>query len=100
MAENTFHNALGGNSADQLRGLVHRIERLDEEIKALNGDKGELYKEANATGFCKKTLRKLVQRRRMDKAEVLESDSMLELYEAALTSGEQEERAKEKDPFD
>ncbi len=100
VAENNYHNALGGNSADQLRAYVHRIERLEEEISGLNDDKRDLYVEIKGTGFCKKTIRKLVMRRKKDSAELNEEDDLLELYEAALISGELAERESEKDPFD
>ena len=77
---------LGDNSlaAGQLSAYVSRIERLEEEIKGLNDDKGTIYAEAKACGLCKKTLRKLIARRQKDSAEVREEDLLLELYESAI----------------
>lgn len=78
---------------------MHRVERLEEEIDGLNGDKREIYAEAKAVGLCKKTIRKLIQRRRKDKTELQEADALLDLYEMALLSGEQIE-ADDRDPLD
>lgn len=76
----------GGSTvaADQLASYVNRIERLEEEVAEMNGDKSEIYKEAKACGFDVKTLRALIKRRRMDRADRQEADALLELYEAAL----------------
>lgn len=86
MTEST-HNALAGNSADQLRGYIHRIERLDVEITELNGDKREVYAEVKACGFDKKIMRQLIARRRLDAGELEEADALLELYEQVLKTG-------------
>jgi uncharacterized protein (UPF0335 family) len=69
---------------DHLRALVERIERVEEEIKALNQDKSEIYKEAKSHGFDVKVMRKVVSARRMDKAEREEIDTLFDLYMAAV----------------
>lgn len=75
----------GHNSgAGQLRAFVERIERLEEEIKSMNADKSEIYKEAKATGFNVKVLRKVVSARRQDYSERQEIDSLFDMYMAAL----------------
>ena len=79
-----FHNALGGNSADQLRGYVSKIERLEEEINGLNDDKRDIYRESKSCGFDARILKKLIARRRKDRSDVQEEDEMLDLYEAAM----------------
>lgn len=79
----------GHNSgAGQLRALVERIERLDEEISTLNTDKSEVYKEAKATGFNVKVLRKVIAARRLDTAERQETEALFDMYMAALEGGE------------
>lgn len=78
------HNSIGGVAADQLRAYITRIERLEEEVSGLNADKREIYAEAKAAGFDKKTMRKLIIRRSKDETEIYEEDALLELYEAAL----------------
>lgn len=68
----------------QLRAFVERIERLEEEISTLNADKSEVYKEAKATGFDVKVLRKVIAARRMDRSERQEAETLFDLYMAEL----------------
>ncbi len=81
------HNVLGGNSADQLRAYVVRIEQLNNDIRDLNVDKREIYAEVKACGFDKRVIRHLVARRLLDPTERAEGDALLELYEQILTTG-------------
>lgn len=74
-------------AADQLRAFVERIERLETEIKDLNADKSEIYKEAKANGWDVKALRALIAERRADPASVAELDAILDLYRSALADG-------------
>ena len=69
---------------DQLRAFIERIERLEEEIKALNGDKSEVYAEAKGNGFDVPTIKKIVRIRKLDHAERQEQDALLDLYMSAL----------------
>jgi len=68
----------------QLRSFFERIERINEEIDALNNDKSEVYAEAKATDFDVKVMRIVLQRRKMDSAEVMERDTLIDLYESVL----------------
>ena len=68
----------------QLRAIVERIERLEEEKKALADDIKEVYGEAKANGFDTKTLRKVVTLRKKDRSEREEEEAMLDLYMNAL----------------
>ncbi len=74
----------GGIAADRLRSIVERIERLEEERKALSGDIKDIYGEAKASGFDVKALRALISLRRKEPAEIEEQDSLLHLYRRAL----------------
>jgi uncharacterized protein (UPF0335 family) len=74
----------GGIAADRLRSIVERIERLEEEKKALANDIKDIYGEAKASGFDVKALRALIMLRRKEPAEVEEQDSLLTLYRRAL----------------
>lgn len=65
---------------DQLRAFVQRVERIEEEIKTLNDDKSDIYKEAAAVGFDKKTLKKVVARRKVDDSQRQEEDALFEIY--------------------
>lgn len=69
---------------NQLRTIVERVERLNEEIDALNGDKKDVYAEAKANGFDVKALKAVVAERRKDPAAVAEFDALVDLYKAAL----------------
>jgi len=75
---------VGGVAAGQLRSFVERIERLEEEKKALAGDIKEVYAEAKGNGFDTKILRKVISIRKLEDAERQEQESLLELYMAAL----------------
>jgi uncharacterized protein (UPF0335 family) len=79
----------------QLKSLVERIERLEEEKKTIAGDIKEVYAEAKANGFDTKILRKVISLRKKDAAEREEEESMLDVYLAALgmIPGESEEAA-------
>lgn len=68
----------------QLRALVERIERLEEEKAAISGDIKEVYAEAKANGFDTKVLRKIISLRKMDTNERQELDAMIDVYLAAL----------------
>ena len=74
----------GNFSADQLNQIVARIERLEEEKKALADDIREVYAVAKAHGFDTKILRQVIKLRKMDRAELAEQESLLEIYMDAL----------------
>ena len=74
----------GGVAVDRLRSLVERIERLDEEKKAIASDIKDVYAEAKSAGFDIKVLRWLIRLRKQDAAEVEEQETMLDVYRRAL----------------
>lgn len=76
----------GDNSVarEQLRSIVDRIERIEEEIAERNADKRDVYAEAKANGFDVKVLKKVVADRRKDSAEREEFETIYHLYAAAL----------------
>jgi uncharacterized protein (UPF0335 family) len=69
---------------DQLKSIVERIERLEEEKQALADDIKEVYAEAKGNGFDTKVLRKIVSIRKQDHNERMEQEALLELYLTAL----------------
>ena len=79
----------------QLKSIVERIERLEEEKKTIAADIKEVYAEAKANGFDTKILRKVISLRKKDAAEREEEESMLDVYMAALgmIPGDSEEAA-------
>jgi uncharacterized protein (UPF0335 family) len=74
----------GGLAADRLRSLVDRIERLEEERKALGSDIKDIYAEAKSAGFDIKVLRQLIRIRKQEPAEVEEAETLLDVYRRAL----------------
>jgi uncharacterized protein (UPF0335 family) len=75
---------IGGIAVERLRSFIERIERLEEEKRALSGDLKEVYAEAKGTGFEPKIMRQIIKIRKMDKDEVDEEESLLDLYKRAL----------------
>ncbi|MEM1285315.1 MAG: GapR family DNA-binding domain-containing protein [Pseudomonadota bacterium] len=71
-------------AAGQLRGLIERIERLEEEKRAIADDIKDVYGEAKSNGFDTKVLRQVVRIRKQDQAERQEQEALLDLYLAAL----------------
>lgn len=71
-------------SAEQLRLLIERIERLEEEKKGIADDIKDVYGEAKSTGFDAKTIRTIVRLRKMEKHQLDEQDALLEIYRTAL----------------
>ena len=83
-AVETTDTKTGGIAADRLRSIVERIERLEEERKALGGDIRDIYAEAKSAGFDVKVLRQLIRVRRQEPADVEEQETMLDVYRRAL----------------
>ena len=73
-----------GVARDQLRTIVERIERLEEEKKSIADDIKDVYAEAKANGFDTKALRKIVAIRKQDQNERMEQEAVLDTYMAAL----------------
>lgn len=78
------HNSVGGIAGDQLRSFIERIERLEEEKKALAHDIHEVYSEAKSTGFDTKIMRQVIRLRAMDKDDLDEQETLLNVYRRAL----------------
>jgi uncharacterized protein (UPF0335 family) len=75
---------VGGIAGDRLKSFVERIERLEEEKKALANDIKEVYAEAKGTGFDIKIMRQIIRMRRMDKDDLDEQETLLDVYRRAL----------------
>ena len=78
----------GGITADRLRSIVERIERLEEERKALASDIKDIYSEAKSAGFDVKVLRQLIRVRKQEPAEVEEQETLLDVYRRAIGMAE------------
>ena len=79
-AEQTAHRF----AKDQLKAFVERVERLEEEKKAIADDIRDVYAEAKGTGFDVKALRAIVRMRKEDADERREHETILETYMHAL----------------
>lgn len=75
---------IGGVSAQQLRLMVEKIERLEEEKTQMSEHIKDAYAEAKAEGFDTKTIKTVLKLRRMKPEEVNEQEELLELYLSAL----------------
>lgn len=73
-----------GIARDQLRAFIERIERLEEEKKAISDDIKEVYAEAKGSGFDTKVMRQIVRIRKQDRNERAEQEAILDLYMHAL----------------
>jgi uncharacterized protein (UPF0335 family) len=73
-----------GFAKEQLKSLVERVERLEEERAALGVDIREVYAEAKGQGFDTKIVRQVVKLRRLDRADRQEQEALLDLYLSAL----------------
>ena len=77
MSKNAF-------AKDQLKSLVERVERLEEEKSALASDIREVYAEAKGHGFDTKIMRAIVRLRKVDSSQREEQEALMELYMQAL----------------
>jgi uncharacterized protein (UPF0335 family) len=75
---------VGGIAGDRLKSFIERIERLEEERKTLGDDIKEVYAEAKGTGFDTKIMRQLIRIRKMDKDDLDEQETLLDVYKRAL----------------
>ncbi|MBK8456448.1 MAG: DUF2312 domain-containing protein [Phyllobacteriaceae bacterium] len=71
-------------AAGQLRAFIERIERLEEDKKAIADDIKDVYAEMKGTGFDTKAVRAIVRLRKQEETERQEAEAILDLYKAAL----------------
>ena len=75
---------IGGLAVDRLRSLIERIERLEEEQKALSSDIRDIFAEAKGAGFDVKIMKEIIKLRKMNVADRDEKEFLLETYRKAL----------------
>ncbi len=71
-------------AGERLRSIIERIERLEEERKALANDIKDIYSEAKSAGFDVKVIRQLIRIRKQEPAEVEEQETLLDVYRRAI----------------
>jgi len=74
----------GGVAKDQLKSIIERIERLEEEKAGIASDIKDIFAEAKGNGYDVKTLRKVISLRKQDAAERDEQEHLLDTYLRAL----------------
>ncbi|MDA5194876.1 DUF2312 domain-containing protein [Govanella unica] len=75
---------VGGIAGEALRNFIERIERLEEEKKALADDIKDVFAESKAHGFDVKIMRQLIRLRKMEDDARKEMDALLDVYAHAL----------------
>lgn len=85
----TGHNSenVGGIAADRLRSTIERVERLEEERKALASDIRDIFAEARSAGFDVKTIKHIISLRKKEPNEIEEQENLLDIYKRALGMG-------------
>jgi uncharacterized protein (UPF0335 family) len=74
----------GNVAADELRLLIERIERREEDKKSISDDIKDVYLEAKARGFDGKIMKQIVRLRKMESHDRAEMEAILDTYKAAL----------------
>ncbi|MBI1405677.1 MAG: DUF2312 domain-containing protein [Caulobacter sp.] len=77
-------DVLNATAQTQLRTVIERIERLEEDKAGVMADLKEVYAEAKGNGFDTKILRKVVRMRKQDKASRQEEEALIDLYLSAI----------------
>lgn len=77
-------DALNTTAQGKLKALFERIERMEEDRVALAADLKEVFAEAKADGFDVKIMRKVLKRRKTDRAKLQEEEALIDLYSSAL----------------
>ncbi len=75
---------LNGSAQGQLKSVIERIERLEEDKKSVMEDLKAVYAEAKGNGFDTKIIRKIIRLRKQDTAQRQEEDALLDLYLSAI----------------
>ena len=78
------HNSVTAIAVDQLRSIIERVERLEDDKKAITDDIKDVYAEAKGNGYDVKALRTIVRLRKQDADERQEQESILDAYMQAL----------------
>jgi uncharacterized protein (UPF0335 family) len=77
-----------GIAGDRILSIVNRIEHIEDEVKALNEGKKEIFLEAKGEGFDLKVLKEIIRLRKQDKDERDERETLLDLYLRAMEAPE------------
>ncbi|MEQ8346179.1 MAG: DUF2312 domain-containing protein [Sneathiellaceae bacterium] len=84
LGHNSAGRAIDTAAAEELRAAFDRIQAIDAEMRGLHDKKGDVYGELRSKGYDLKTFRVVLSRAQQDRGAVLERDSMVDVYEAAI----------------
>jgi uncharacterized protein (UPF0335 family) len=82
-----------GIAGARILSIIERIEQLEEEIKALNEGKKEVFAEAKGEGYDLKVLKEILKIRKLDRDERDEQESLIDLYMRAIAEAEPQREA-------
>lgn len=87
-ASTTPRNSVNVNGivGKDLLSIIERVERLEEEKAGIGSDIGQIYSEAKGKGFDVKIVRMIVRRRKREKHELDEEQTLLDIYTSAIGS--------------
>jgi uncharacterized protein (UPF0335 family) len=77
-------NRVGGVAVDQLKSIIGRVEKLEEEKTGISADIRDVFSEAKGNGFDTKAIRTIIKLRKMDASEREEQETILDTYRRAL----------------
>ncbi len=75
---------VGGVAVDQLKSIIGRVEKLEEEKTGIAADIRDVFAEAKGNGFDVKAIRSIIKLRKLDAAELEEQETILDTYRRAL----------------
>ena len=81
---NETTNNVGGIAADRLRSIIERVERLEDERKALGADIRDVFTEAKCAGFDVKAIKQILKLRKQNPADIDEQEMLVDTYRRAL----------------
>jgi uncharacterized protein (UPF0335 family) len=85
VSDETSHgDVLNGQAQGQLKAIIERIERLEQEKAEIAEQIKEVFSEAKGSGFDVKIIRKVIRRRKVDRAKLQEEDAILDMYLSAI----------------
>ena len=79
---------VGGVAGEALRKFIERVERLEEDKKAVAEDIKQVYAEAKSVGFDPKIMRKVITIRKLDTEARQEQEALLDIYMHAIEGGD------------
>jgi len=77
-------NRVGGVAVDQLKSIIGRVEKLEEEKSGIAADIRDVFAEAKGSGFDVKAIRQIIKLRKLDAQEMEEQETILDTYRRAL----------------